>query len=107
MRIGKTASPAWQLRCSLPRGGRGVRSYCTAGIAEPYLALIARTSLRAISRCVNAAGGMPSQLNAKPKGEPLHRAGAFGNGANWVTTPASESSGLFTLSVKAPERAVA
>src|SRR3989442_14486719 len=50
---------------------------------------------------------MPSQLNASPKGEPLHVAAVFGNGANWLATPASESSVKFTLSVNAHPRAVA
>src|SRR2546422_4338932 len=50
---------------------------------------------------------MPSQLTASPKGEPLHVAAVFGNGANWLATPASESSVKFTLSVNAHPRAVA
>src|SRR5229473_1501560 len=50
---------------------------------------------------------MPSQLNARPIGEPLQAAAVLGNGANWFATPASESSVTFTLSVNAQPRAVA
>src|SRR6185437_4870694 len=93
--------------CSLPRGTGGVRAQGMAGIAEPYWALMARTIFRAIFCCVVWFGWIPSQLNASPKGEPLHAAAAFGNGANWLATPASESSVTFTLSVNAHPRAVA
>src|SRR2546428_7929505 len=50
---------------------------------------------------------MPSELNEGRRGGPLHVAAVFGNGANWLATPASESSVKFTLSVNAHPRAVA
>src|SRR5438876_12301000 len=92
--------------CSLPRGTGGVRGQ-GIGIADPYLALIARTIFRAMRWCVTWLGWTPSQLNASPNGEPLHAAAVFGNGANWLATPASESRVKFTLSVNAHPRAVA
>ncbi len=60
----------------------------TAGIVEPYLALIACTTFLAISLCVAALGWMPSHENASPKGFAEQGFGwpwAFVNAGNGAT----------------------
>src|SRR3989442_9373070 len=60
---------------------RSSRQGTTAGIAEPYLALIACTIFLAIRRCVAVLMWKPSHEKARPNGDPLKAAFVFGNGA--------------------------
>src|SRR3989449_9654332 len=85
VRISKTAPARWRMPCSLPRRTRGVRAQGTAGIAEPYLALIASTKGLARMRGVAALGWTASQEKANPNGFAETGVGwpwAFGNAGN-------------------------
>ena len=76
--------------CATP--GPVGRSPQGAGMAEPYLALIAWTMWRAMTRCVDALGCTPSHVKANPNGAPEHAALKLGKGATCVGIKRSESS---------------
>src|SRR3989475_12813144 len=61
-----------------PGHERSSRQGTTAGIAELYLALIACTIFLAIRRCVAVLMWKPSHEKARPNGDPLQAAVAFG-----------------------------
>src|SRR3989442_4409233 len=99
VRIRKTAPAGWRMPCSLPRGAPGVRAQGMLGIAEPYFALIARITCRAMMTCVAVLGCTPSHENAVPKGlaeHPLPNAGngATGGGGGGVVGMAREESSV-------------
>src|SRR5882762_105119 len=77
--------------CSLPRGTGGVRAQGMAGIAEPYLALIACTTCLAMMTFVALLGCTPSHENASPNGLAEQALPNAGNGATCVGMARSES----------------
>src|SRR5882724_6874055 len=93
VRISKTAPAGWRMPCSLPRVGPGVRAQGMFGIAEPYFALIARITCRAIMTCVALLGCTPSHENASPNGGGLaeHALPNAGNGATCAGIARNES----------------
>src|SRR6185437_8024636 len=93
--------------CSLPHGTGGVRAQGMAGIAEPYFALIACITCRAMMMCVALLGCTPSHENASPNGLFAQGVGApavvnAGNGATCVGMARSESRVALGLSHAQP-----